>query len=90
MRLRKRWSALRFGGVAGVGIALPSRLNSGAEVAIYRDQHVAGHTTSATADLTLAWSPNGASNFQIDAGLYAGLNAQTPGLQLVIGLARRF
>ncbi len=81
---------LRFGGVAGIGFPLGETLSSGVEIAAFRDDDPAGRTTSATADFTMAWTPAALKGFQIDAGLYAGLNDDTPGLQLVFGMAKRF
>ena len=54
------------------------------------DDDPAGRTTSASADLTAAYVPPGAPDLQIDAGLNAGLNRNTPDLEVYVGLARRF
>jgi Putative MetA-pathway of phenol degradation len=80
----------RYGGVFGLGFAATSTFNIGAEVAAFRDNDPSGHATNATADVTLAWTPHAAKDFQVDAGLYAGLNSSTPDLQAVIGIAKRF
>ncbi len=79
----------RFGGVFGAGVAVTSAFNMGAELATFRDNDPSGHATNATADLTLAWMPDSTKDFQLDAGLYAGLNRDTPDVQFVIGIAKR-
>lgn len=80
----------RYGAVIGLGFAVTSAFNIGAELAAFRDNDPSDHATNATADLTLAWTPPAAKDFQVDAGFYAGLNSDTPDLQMVIGIAKRF
>jgi Putative MetA-pathway of phenol degradation len=80
----------RYGGVFGIGVPVTSAISAGVELAAFRDDDPSGHTTNATADLTLAWTPQSAKGLQFDAGLYAGLNSDTPDLQAVIGVAKRF
>ncbi len=80
----------RYGGVVGIGILVTPAISAGGELAAFRDDDPSGHTTNATVDLTLAWTPQSAKGLQFDAGLYAGLNHDTPDLQAVIGVAKRF
>jgi Putative MetA-pathway of phenol degradation len=80
----------RYGGVIGMGMPLDASVNGGVELAAFRDEDPAGRSTATTLDMTLAWAPRAVKDFQIDAGVYAGLNRQTPGLQVVLGLAKRF
>jgi Putative MetA-pathway of phenol degradation len=80
----------RYGGVVDLGFAVTSAFNIGAELAAFRDNGPSGHATNATADLTLAWTPPATKDLQLDAGFYAGLNSNTPDLQAVIGIAKRF
>jgi hypothetical protein len=65
-------------------------MSTGVELAAFRDEDQVGHSTKATIDMTLAWTPAATKDFQVDAGVYAGINSQTPGLQVVLGLAKRF
>jgi hypothetical protein len=80
----------RYGGVIGIGMQLGTTVSGGVEIAAFRDEDPAGRSSAATLDMTLAWTPAAVKDFQIDAGLYAGLNRQTPGLQVALGIAKRF
>jgi Putative MetA-pathway of phenol degradation len=80
----------RYGGVIGLGVPVSATLSTGVELAAFRDEDPAGHSIKATFDMTLAWMSKAVKDFQIDAGFYAGMNDQTPGLQIVLGLAKRF
>ncbi len=80
----------RYGGVIGVGVPLGERVSAGVEVAAFRDQDPTGRSTKATFDMTLAWMPKAVKDFQIDAGVYAGINSETPRLQFALGIAKRF
>ena len=60
----------------------------GVELWTTRDDDPAGATTQASFDLTAAWTPS--DNIQLDAGLNAGLNHDTPDIEFYAGLARRF
>jgi hypothetical protein len=80
----------RYGGVIGIGLRLGATMSTGVELAAFRVEDPMGHSTKATIDMTLAWTPAATKDFQVDAGVYAGINSQTPGLQVVLGLAKRF
>jgi hypothetical protein len=80
----------RYGGVIGIDMPLGATLSGGVELAAFHDEDPTGRSTAATIDMTIAWTPKAVKDFQIDAGLYAGLNRQTPGLQMVLGIAKRF
>jgi Putative MetA-pathway of phenol degradation len=80
----------RYGGVIGIDMPLGATVSGGVELAAFHDEDSAGRSTAATFDMTIAWTPKAAKDFQIDAGIYAGLNRQTPGLQMVLGIAKRF
>ncbi len=60
----------------------------GVELWASRDDDPAGATTQVSFDLTAAWTPT--DNIQLDAGVNAGLNHDTPDIELYGGLARRF
>nr|QQZ49043.1 hypothetical protein JKL49_17735 [Phenylobacterium glaciei] len=60
----------------------------GVELWASRDDDPAGATTQASFDLTAAWTPS--DNVQLDVGLNAGLNHDTPDIEVYAGLARRF
>jgi hypothetical protein len=78
-----------FGGAVGLGRSFgPVAL--GAELWADRDQDPSGHVTSASFDLTAAWTPTSVKDFQLDASAYLGLNHATPDLQLAVGVAKRF
>ncbi len=78
-----------YGGVVSLGHPIGG-VQVGAELYLVRDDDPAGHTTAASADVTLAWVPPHAKNLQFDAGVNAGLNHDTPQLEFYIGVARRF
>ncbi|MBO9559256.1 MAG: transporter [Caulobacter sp.] len=78
-----------FGGAVGVGRSLgPVAL--GVELWADRDQDPSGHVTSASFDLTAAWTPAAIKDLQLDASAYVGLNRNTPDLELAVGVAKRF
>jgi hypothetical protein len=78
-----------FGGAVGVGRSFGS-VALGVELWADRDEDPSGHVTSASFDLTAAWSPKSVPDLQWDAGAYLGLNHDTPDLELAVGVARRF
>jgi hypothetical protein len=74
-----------------IGVSHPvGPIQAGMEFAASRDDDPTGATTQATADLTLAWVPASRPDMQFDAGLNAGLNSNTPGLEIYLGVSRRF
>jgi hypothetical protein len=78
-----------FGGAVGVGRSVgPVAL--GVELWADRDQDPSGHVTSASFDLTAAWTPGSAKDLQLDVSAYVGLNRDTPDLELAVGVAKRF
>ncbi len=79
---------LAYGNVVGVSGAVTKTLNLTVEVAATRDEDPAGHTTTALASTSLAWMRG--KNTQIDLGAVAGLNAQSPDVEVYFGIARRF
>ncbi len=78
-----------FGGAVGVGRSFgPVAL--GVELWVDRDDDPSGHVTSASFDLTAAWTPASVKDLQLDASAYVGLNHDTPDLELAVGVAKRF
>lgn len=62
----------------------------GVELTASVDDDPAGATTQSTFELSGSWVPAGQPNLQLDAGLSAGLNDDTPDLTVYGGLSRRF
>ncbi len=71
-----------------LGYSLPFNLTLSGEVWANYDFDPAGTTTQLSFDLGLAWLMS--NDLQLDGGLNAGLNRQTPGAQVYLGLSRRF
>ncbi|HKP79486.1 MAG TPA: transporter [Phenylobacterium sp.] len=65
-------------------------LTLGAELWAAVDDDPLGRSTQASFDLTSAWTPAADPELQLDAGVNLGLNGQTPGLDVYLGLTRRF
>ncbi|WP_133254924.1 transporter [Phenylobacterium hankyongense] len=64
--------------------------NVGLEVWGGVDEDPAATTTMASLDATAAWTPAATPDLQLDAGVNAGLNRNTPDVELYVGVARRF
>lgn len=81
---------LRYGAAAGVTVKITEAVTVGADASLARDQDPSQHTTRARARaaMTLAWQPQ--DDWQIDTSAIAGLNHDTPDVQLIAGIARRF
>jgi hypothetical protein len=78
-----------FGGAVGVGRSF-GPLALGVELWADRDEDPSDGVTSASFDLTAAWTPASAKDLQLDASAYVGLNHDTPDLELAVGVAKRF
>lgn len=78
-----------FGGAVGVG-RLFGPVALGVELWADRDEDPSGHVTSASVDLTAAWTPASVKDLQLDASAYVGLNRDTPDLEVAVGVAKRF
>jgi hypothetical protein len=79
---------LAYGSVAGLGFGLSDTLSAAVELSLTRDRDPAGQATEALAGLSLGWQPGPDS--QWDIGVNAGLNRDSPDIQLYAGYARRF
>lgn len=79
---------LAYGSAIGLTAALSQSASSALELQAVRDDDPAGHATQALASLSFAWQPR--SNLQLDLGAVAGLNHNSPDMELYMGIARRF
>lgn len=79
---------LAFGTVAGFGFSLSDRWSMAVDAALFRDNDPAIHSTRATAGASLAWMAG--KDTQLDMGAIAGLNRDTPDMELYLGVVRRF
>jgi hypothetical protein len=64
--------------------------NLGVELWGLVDDDPAGSTSQASVDLTAAWIPAEAPDLQLDGGVNAGLNRETPQIEAYVGVTRRF
>lgn len=79
---------LAYGSVAGLGFDVSDTVSGSFEVSLSRDRDPAGHGTQALAGLSFGWQPD--EDAQWDAGVNAGLDDDSPDLQIYLGYARRF
>lgn len=79
---------LYFGAAAGVSMDIGENLGATFELAAYRDRDPDGHSTQAMAGLSLGWQVQ--DETQLDIGANAGLNRDTPDVELYFGISRRF
>lgn len=79
---------LAYGGAAGIGVPLGTKVNFGADVSVFRDNDAAGDQTVASAGASLAWQAS--ANTQFDLGGTCGLTAAAPHAALYVGVAHRF
>lgn len=79
---------LSYGAVIGLSAAVSDSLSGALEIQMTRDEDPAGHSTEALAGLSFAWVSSG--DLQLDAGVVAGLNADSPDIELYFGITHRF
>lgn len=79
---------LSFGSVASVAFDISDAVGTTVELAAFRDEDPHGHSTQALAAISFAWQAD--ENLQFDIGANAGLNRDTPDIELYFGLSRRF
>lgn len=79
---------LFYGTAAGLSFGLSSVLGASAELSAFRDNDPAGDTTQIAATGSVAWQIG--EEQQVDAQVGIGLNRDTPDVQVIVGLARRF
>ncbi len=74
--------------VEGLNFSLSPSVSTSVEVEEVHDEDPAGAQDHALAGLSVAWQP--ASNWQLDLGTVAGLDLNSPGLEVYFGISRRF
>jgi hypothetical protein len=77
-----------YGAILGLDVPLSDAVEATFELSAKRDRDPAGATTELLAGLSADWTPTG--NLQLDVGANAGLNHESPDLELYVGVARRF
>ena len=73
--------------IAALVAATPA-VSAAVELSLTRDRDPGGHATEALAGVSLGWQPGADS--QWDIGVNAGLNRDSPDVQLYAGYVRRF
>lgn len=79
---------LAYGSVIGVQGKLGEKASVAVELQAIRDRDPAQHATQALAGLSFAYQPQQQS--QIDIGVNAGLNRNTPDAEVYFGVSRKF
>lgn len=79
---------LAYGNVIGLSEPLTKTLNLTQEISATRDNDPSGHATTTLASVSLAYQPG--KNSQFDIGAIAGLNRNSPDVEVYFGVARRF
>lgn len=79
---------LSYGSVAGLSAPLTNALTGTLEIQAIRDEDPSGRTTQLFQSASLAWMLG--KNTQLDFGEVAGLNSDSPDVELYFGIARRF
>jgi hypothetical protein len=80
---------LAWSGVIGVSRGLGA-VTLAADVWAQLDDDPAGASTQASFDLSAAWRPAALKDIQLDVGVNLGLTADTPDVEILAGLAKRF
>ena len=65
-------------------------VSTGVELAGVHNDDPTGRSTKATADLFAAYVPKAYPHIQFDAATYVGLNHDTPDIEFLIGISKRF
>jgi hypothetical protein len=79
---------LAFGSSAGLAFSLTDSVTLLTDFSLIRDEDPAGGTTEALAGAALAWQT--LRDLQLDLGLAAGLNRNSPDFEIYAGAAVRF
>lgn len=77
-------------GLVSISRGVSKTLTLSAELWADRNFDPQGGQTQVSADLGAAWVPPKAPNLQFDGGVNLGLNRNTPGAQVYVGVSRRF
>ena len=78
-----------YAGAIGISHAF-GQISLGAELWGAVDDDPSGSITQTSADLTAAWIPKFMPSLQFDAGINAGLNKNTPDMEVYFGVSKRF
>jgi hypothetical protein len=79
---------LAYGSVIGLQAKLSEKAGIAAELQAIRDQDPDGHTTQALAGLSFSYLAQAQTQF--DIGANAGLNRNSPDIEIYFGIARKF
>jgi len=79
---------LAYSGVFGLLAKLSDKVQTSLEVQPIRDRDPGGHQTQLLGALSFAYIPH--ERVQFDAGAVAGLNHQSPDIELFFGLSKKF
>lgn len=79
---------LAYGSVIGLQAKLSEKAGIAAELQAIRDQDPDGHTTQALAGLSFSYLAQ--EQMQFDVGANAGLNRNSPDIEIYFGIARKF
>lgn len=79
---------LAYSAVLGLGFPLAEKLSGTIEVQGVQDDDPGGATTKAFGSASIAWLPR--PDLQLDLGGVAGLNRDSPDIELYVGISRRF
>lgn len=79
---------LAFGSAAGLSASLGKGVSGSVELQAIRDEDPSGHAMMLVTEVSAAWQPG--KDWQLDAGVVAGLNHASPDVELVAGVSRRF
>ena len=77
-----------YGTAVGVQAKLGEKSAVSAELQAIRDRDPGGHSTQLLAGLSGAYQPK--EGVQLDAGVNVGLNRDTPDVEILVGIVRRF
>jgi len=77
-----------YGSAAGLNMKLSEQWSMSVETQVIRDRDPAGHSIQALAGAFLAWQPK--DRVQFDAGAQAGLNRNTPDVEIYFGITEKF
>jgi len=77
-----------YGSAAGLNMKLNEQWSVSVETQVVRDRDPAGHSSQALAGAFLAWQPR--DRIQFDAGTQAGLNRNTPDVEIYFGITEKF
>ena len=85
-------SGRHVAGVVALGLtrAISSQLSASAEFWTNVDADPAGAVTQNSFDIAGSWQPPGSKDLQLDIGGNFGLNADTPAVQVYLGISHRF